>query len=382
MFKIGCPLAIACIRKLAQRDLNFSIKAAPLHTLILILALLPAAAMSQVVRPAPANQAPANPVPVNPRTGTAAAQLTRARDAIQNNRFDEAIALLRSVELQEPTLKGTSHELGIAYYKKGEYVSAIAAFQRALVQDPADRESIQLLGLSYFHTGSPAQAIPLLEQVHSWYPNANVDAVYVLGNCYILTKDYPAARRSFAEMFNVFPDSAASYLFLARMLLRQGFDPIAEEHAQKAVALDPRLPLAHYLLGEFYLYKSNIPEAIAQFKKELDLNPSYAGTYDRLADAYFRISNLDESQRLLQRSIALDANSTGPYILMGKVLIKKGEPDLAVMYLDRSAKMDPNNFITHHLLGQAFRSLGKTEDSQRELKLAEQLQTAQNPKLQ
>jgi Flp pilus assembly protein TadD len=40
--------------------------------------------------------------------------------------------------------------------------------------------------------------------------------------------------------------------------------------------------------------------------------------------------------------------------------------------------MDPNNPITHHLLGQAYRDLGQTDDADRELKLAEQLQEKQN----
>ncbi len=110
-----------------------------------------------------------------------------------------------------------------------------------------------------------------------WFPSANVDAAYILGICYIQTKDYPHARTAFAKMFGVPADSAASYLFTARMLLRQDFGPVAEEYAQKAATLDPKLPLAHFLLGELNLYHSKIPEAIAEFQKELDLNPGYAG---------------------------------------------------------------------------------------------------------
>jgi Flp pilus assembly protein TadD len=62
------------------------------------------------------------------------------------------------------------------------------------------------------------------------------------------------------------------------------------------------------------------------------------------------------------------------------VLEKKGESELAIRALQRAADMDPNNSITHHLLGQAYRDVGKTEDATRELKLAEQLQEAQNAK--
>jgi len=81
----------------------------------------------------------------------------------------------------------------------------------------------------------------------------------------------------------------------------------------------------------------------------------------------------------LQRSIWLDPTSTGPYILMGKVLEKKGEFGLAVRSLQRAASMDPNNPTTHHLLGQAYRDMGKKEEAEAELKLAEELQMDTHP---
>src|SRR6185437_6754702 len=105
----------------------------------------------------------------------------------------------------------------------------------------------------------------------------------------------------FAQMFAVPADSAASYLFTARMLLRQGFDPDAEEYVQKAIALDPKLPLAHLFRGELHLYKSRIPEAISDFQQELTVNPGHAPTYYKLADAYSRIQKLDNAERVLQR---------------------------------------------------------------------------------
>lgn len=97
-----------------------------------------------------------------------------------------------------------------------------------------------------------------------------------------------------------------------------------------------------------------------------------------MADAYSRVQKYDEADRLLQKSIWLDSTSTGPFILRGKVLEKKGEFDLAVLALQRAATMDPNNPMTHQLLGQAYRNVGKKDDAERELKLAEKLQNSQN----
>ena len=351
--------------------MSFPVRRISLRPSVWTAAVLGACLTAGAQNPAvPPSQAPG---PASQST-PADADFAQARKLLQQGRYDEAVSQLSDLAVKNPTRKGLSFELGTAYYQKGDYIKAIDPLKRALTEDPENKEAIQLLGLSYYLSGRPAEAIPQLEKAQAWFPRANVDASYILGLCYIQTKDYPQARKSFARMFEVPPDSAASYLFTARMLLRQEFDPIAEQYAQKAIALDPKLPLAHFFLGELHLYKSRILEAIGDFQQELAINPGHAPTYYKLADAYSRVQKFDEAERLLQRSIWLDATSTGPYILMGKVLEKKGEAELAVRALQHALGMDPNNSVAHHLLGQAYRDMGRNEDAERELQIAEKLQ--------
>jgi tetratricopeptide (TPR) repeat protein len=346
----------------------------------LLLLLTGVAAVTSTHGQTVAAQGQAIDVPKPKETVSPQTALSDARRLSQQGKFDEAIGKLEALAVKEPELKGLAHELGVTYYKKSDYLKAVASFKKALEEDPGDNEAVQLMGLSYYLAGRPAEAIGPLEKVQTWYPSANVDAAYILGICYLRTKDYPNARKAFAKMFAVPADSAASYLFTARMLLRQDFSPIAEEYAKKAVELDPKLPRVHMLLGEVYLYKSRIPEAIEQLQKELELNPGEAAVYYKLADAYSRSQKYEEAEKLLQRSIWLDATSTGPYILLGKVLQKKGETALAVRALQRAIAMDPNNPMPHHLLGQTYREMGRTEEAERELKLSEQLQIHENTK--
>ena len=308
------------------------------------------------------------------------APLEQVHRLAEQGKFDEALAALNGLSSADPRRKNLDHEFGVTYYRKGDYVAAVTYLKRAIEENPADREAVQLTGLSLYLAGKPAEAIPYLEKVQSWYPSANVDAAYILGVAYLQTKQYPSARAAFAKMFGVPPDSAAAYLFTARLLLRFDFGPVAEEYGKRAVELDAKLPLAHQLLGELYLYQSRIPEAVTELQKELALNPGNPVAYYKLADAETRVQKFDEAEKLLQRSIWLDATSTGPYILLGKVLLKKGETQLAVRALERAIAMDPNNNIPHHLLGQAYRDLGRNEDAERELKLAEQLQSREESK--
>lgn len=305
-----------------------------------------------------------------PTAAAAMPALEDARKLMQQGRVDEAIAALQAVD---SSTKGLDLELGTAYYKKSDYPKAIDYLRKAIAEDPSNQEAAQLLGMSYFAGGHPADAIPILEKVQGWITRANVDGYYILGVCYIQTRNYDQARQAFGRMFDVPGDSAAAYLFTARMLLRQEYDPIAEQYALKAAELDPKLPLVHFLLGELYLYKSRLPEAMAEFRKELSINPAHAATYYKLADAYSRDQKFDEAQRLLQESIRLDATSSVPFILMGKVLDKKGEYDLAVLSLQHAVTMEPNNPTTHYLLGQVYRDMGKKEDAATEMKRAQEL---------
>lgn len=307
-----------------------------------------------------------------------ASTLDQARALLKQNKIENALTVLRSIELADPKTPGLAREMGVALYRKGDHAAAVPYLQRAISANGNDPEAKQLLGLCYFFIARPAAAIPLLKEVQSWYPVANVDASYVLGVAYLQTKDFENARHAFATMYGVPQESAASYLFTARMMLRQGFDVPAEDYAKKAVAADPKLPMAHYLLGELYTFKSRIDEAAKEFQAELAINPANASVYYKLADALSRQMKFEDAQRLLQRSIWLDSTASGPYILMGKVLLRKNEPDLAARMLQQAITMDPNNYIGHFLLGQAYRTLGRTQESERELKLSEQLQSAQN----
>ena len=307
-----------------------------------------------------------------------ASALAAANVLLDRGEVDKALVALKDLQSSNPHVKGLDRALGVAYYRVPDYLHASAYLDKAMASDPDDKEAVQLLGLSYFFTGKPKNAIPLLERVQGWYPTAHVDASYVLGICYVQTMAYGNARKAFATMYGVSPDSAASHLFLARMLMRQGHDPMAELELQKAIEIDPRLPVAHYVLGEMYIFKSRIPEAIKAFEAELSINPAHAATYYRLADAYTRVQRWDDAEKLLQRSLWLDATASGPYILMGKVLLKKNDAVLAIRSLQRALAMDPNNYVAHNLLGQAYRLEGKPAEAENELQLSQKLQDAQS----
>ena len=278
-------------------------------------------------------------------------------------------------------MPGLDRVEGLAFYAQSDLKSADAAFAAALKQDPNDVESAQMRGLTLFGLGRPAEAIPLLELAGSKGSLGKTDPNYILALCYVDTRRYDDARHAFAAQFGFAPDSAQAYLLAARMLLRREYLPIAQSYAEKSVALEPSLPLAHEMLGEIALAGDHLDEAIGEFEKEKVDDPMEGSIYDRLGDAYLRAARYDDAQRSLQEAVLLEPYSTDPYILLGKTMLKKGDPIAAATYLGHAAQMDPANYRTHSLLGQAFRAMGRSEDASRETAMAEKLQAADEPKL-
>lgn len=308
--------------------------------------------------------------------------VAQAHQALEHGKNSEAIALLLPLVAKQPPVKGAEHELGLAYYRTGKLMEAKQAFAAAIQRDPNDMESVQMEGLTLYRLGQPAAAIPYLERIRTWMPNANTDANYVLGLCYLNAQRFDEARGAFAAQFGVPANSSSAYLLLGNMLMHAHLPEFAATAAQKALQLEQNLPLAHFMLGEVYLYKSQVDQAREEFEQEIRINPAYPTTYERLGDLYMRLGRYQESQTALTQALALDTSSTGPFILMGKVLLRRQDPQTATMYLKHAEKMDPNNFITHTLLAQAYRALGQEDIAKQETDIATKINAASQLKLE
>lgn len=339
-------------------------------------------ALSLLASPLHAQQTDTPPVGPEATAETAAPNLQQLRQMIDRGHASEALEKLNQMAKEQPEPAGVERLRGFALYSQNDLPGADQAFAAALARDPKDSESAQMRGLTLFRLGKPAEAVPLLESAHTWTSTTKADPNYVLALCYLDTRRYDDARHAFASQYGFPPDSASAYLLAARMLLRREFLPAAKESAEKALELDPQIPLAHMLLGEIALAGQNLDVAIAELEKERARNPLYGGLYDRLGDAYSRAGQYQQAEQALQRALLLEPTSTGPYILLGKVLLKLQDAVNASSYLERAVQMDGSNYMSHNLLGQAYRSMGRIEDARREVEVAQKIQAAQSPHLE
>jgi tetratricopeptide (TPR) repeat protein len=297
--------------------------------------------------------------------------LAKARDFLDHGHPDQAIAILKKLAAVEPPIVGVEHELGTAFYSIGELEEAKNAFSKAIEQDASDQDSVQMEGLILYRLGQSGAAIPYLERAVQWAPNANADAQTVLGLCFVNVKRFDAARITYAKLFGEPPESAAAYLLFATILRHMDLSDPAATQAQKAIDITPDLPLAHFMLGEIALEKSDFEQAARQFEAERRINPDYALAYERLGDSYMHLEKLPDAQMALTKAITLDTNLTSAFVKMGMVLLRRGDAQTAVMYLVHAEKLAPDDFETHAFLAQAYRRIGDEDNARRENAIAE-----------
>jgi tetratricopeptide (TPR) repeat protein len=151
----------------------------------------------------------------------------------------------------------------------------------------AVREQKYNLARVYLFSRRPEQAVPLLEELTSGYPEEERFARH-LAQAYVLLERHADAERALAKALRIDPDSAEAHLWMARVRLRQRRDAEAAEEALNAVGLEHFLPLGHFFLGVALSRLRHFRRAIQAFETVLQMAPGFAPAHRWLARVHSR----------------------------------------------------------------------------------------------
>jgi tetratricopeptide (TPR) repeat protein len=255
-----------------------------------------------------------------------------------------------------------AHRQGVQLYKDRKYSEALVLLQQAVKMEnpnsPEFREAVLLIGQSYFMLAKSPEAIPWLEKV----PTLN-EANYMLGYAYVQVGRQSDSEAAFARLFGVQPGSAAGHLVAAQMMLKKELHGPARLEVEKAIALDPKIPEAHFLLGELELYRGQVQPGLEALQQELAINPNFSMAWYRLGDAYTRKQDWAAAIPHLQRAAWLNPNYSGPLVLLGKCYLKQANYSNAEGVLRKALQIDPNNSSATYLLAQVLLADGKKDEA-------------------
>lgn len=138
----------------------------------------------------------------------------------------------------------------------------------------------------------------------------------------------------------------------------------AEDYCRQALAIDPKMPMAHYNLGIALRDQGRFADACQAFLRATRLRPNYSEAMDALAHAYISLYDWPAAVEALQAIIAVWPNKAETHCNLGTVYQAMGHTADAIAAYEAALKLNP------HLSG-ALNSLGNAYLSRNDFERAE-----------
>ena len=153
----------------------------------------------------------------------------------------------------------------------------------------------------------------------------------------------------------------------ARVLLVAGtsclnHDPMAPEPImllRQALARDPNLDKAYFLLGRAYTHQGKLEDAAAAYRKAAELRPE-ASYYVSLGKA---LRNRQNAIPEFERALALDNSSAQAHLELGRAYVQLEEFGKARPHLEKAIELEPDYYEAYYLLGRLLHKIGDEEQS-------------------
>lgn len=305
--------------------------------------------------------------------------LIQAEKLFEQGDVDGVIRLLGPWADKNPKLAEAQHGLGLAYYRKPDFPNAIRHLSMAFRLEPENsdawRQTVEILAMAYYFSNRAKDALPLLEMASGWVKD-NTNYQYTLAMAYLATHNRENARRTFARIFGLEPDSAPAYILAADLMSQEKYVDDSEAMILAALKIQPNLPLVSYKLGLIALTRGRYEETAKHMLKELESNPGHSNAWHYLGDAYIRLGKLDEAVVPLQRAIWLNLQSTRSYLLLAQVYSQQERHFVAENTLKRVIDMEPRNYEAHFQLARIYHKTNRPELAKKEITIATEIKGA------
>jgi adenylate cyclase len=203
---------------------------------------------------------------------------------------------------------------------------------------------------------------------------------YLLGRTYLLsfTKEgIVQARWIFERAIALDPKYAAAYTdlgltYLTEWVWQWSEDPQSLERAfelaEKAIAIDDSLPMAHILMGRVYLWKMLHEQAIAHLERAIALDPNDARAYVHLANVLNYAGRPVEAIGLVKKAMRLDPFNSDRYLwALGHAYLMSRQYEDAIEALKRTLKHNPDLLPPHILLAIIYSELNREDEARAEV---------------
>ncbi len=277
-------------------------------------------------------------------------------------RYDDAIAEYRRA-LEGADDQTIRMNLALSLLKAGRLEEAAEESGRVLVAQPDNRSMLLVTADCRLRLGQDEKVVLLLEPAAKASPEDKAVA-YLLGSAMLNLGRTEEAQVLMDRVFR--DDSPEAQVLLGAMQARQGNTAGAIEMYEKALAANPRMPLANFLHGQCLLEKSDWAGAAAAFRREVEIDPNHFEATLMLGNLLRKEGRHEEALSYLLRAARQNGSDTAVKFALGATYVALERTAEGVPLLEEVRAARPDHLPTHMQLAVAYTRLGRTEDATRE----------------
>ncbi len=145
--------------------------------------------------------------------------------------------------------------------------------------------------------------------------------------------------------------------------LQSGNASVAIAAFSRAVALQPRHPIALALLGSALLAAERAEEALEPLGRATELDPELFIAQQNLGLARLQAGRPAEAAQALEAALGIEPGNPSVQIMLGRALMLADRPEEAVTHLRAVAEGHPDAFLAHRYLGSALLASGRYREA-------------------
>ena len=283
-----------------------------------------------------------------------------------DGRLPEAREAFRQAAAAAPASREAALSLAIAHLQLGEAAEAVDVLNPLVLQSPRDAQVRRVLGQALLAARRADDAVRELEEAQRLAPG-DVELAFALAGAYLAQKAPERAAPLFARIETARPQ-ARTHLLIARTYRDAGELDHARAEAKAALAKDPRVKGAHFLLGMLSVEEGGrlaLEAGIAEFRAELAGAPDDIPARRELGIALVESQKASEALSPLEAAARAEPPQARTSYYLGRAQMASGQTAQAVDSLRRALELAqaqganaPALRAIHLQLAQALRASG------------------------
>jgi tetratricopeptide (TPR) repeat protein len=298
---------------------------------------------------------------------------------IRDGKYDQAVARLKQAVATDPlvtdqALQSEEAKQGVAAFRKGDLRSAAASLEAAAKRYSQSAEVRRIHGMVLAVAKAHDPSLASLREAARMNPRDERSRI-AIADVLVASGKPDVARENLRQTVRELPESAEAQWQLGRIEQSLG-DASAVKSFERAATRPVVAGLArlYAILGQAYHAQFDLNGAVAAYRQRVAIAPNDRAAHFDLAEVYRAQDKLDQALVEYLAAALIDPANANTFGMIGQVEVAAGRDEQAVVMLRRAIALNEGLLEARYALSRALLRLGRTEESQQELRAYEAAQ--------